>query len=331
MSTKKPIWLDCDPGHDDAFAMILAGHHDSLELLGISTVYGNQTVEKTTENALKVAYVSGIENIEIVAGSSVPVMRSHGVSNQHDTAICPEVHGESGLDRFNNTSFPPIPIKPKKVNAFVYMSERILACDRKVTFICTATVTNLALLLRVFPEVRNNIEEIVILGGSVGTGNMGPVTEWNMMIDPEATRIVFECGIKLVQIPLEVTHTALVTEEVLNMFKTGTPFSSLFVDLLLFFQSTYKSVFNFDDPPLHDPLTVAYVINPSLFETKFVRVDIETQSNLSSGQTVVDVFGMTGKPKNVHLATKVNIPEFWKLLVSSFKIADSLSPMNKIQ
>lgn len=209
------------------------------------------------------------------------------------------------------------------------MERAIRECDRPVTLVCTAALTNVALLFKVFPEIKTRIAEVIVLGGSIGTGNIGPVTEWNMMIDPEATRIVFESQVRLIQIPLEVTHTALVTPEILERFQSlDSNFSRLFVDLLLFFRSTYKEVFFFESPPLHDPLAVAAAIDPSLFEFKHVHVDIETQSEFASGQTICDMYGITRKPRNVHLALKVNVPQFWNLLLEAFVKANEISPMN---
>jgi len=211
-------------------------------------------------------------------------------------AECPEIHGDSGLDAKDpSLTFPPCPKEALDTNAFVHMNQVICSSPTPVTIIATAALTNIAILLRAFPDVTKNIEQIVLLGGCIGTGNIGPVMEWNIMIDPEAASIVFNCGLKVVQIPLEVTHTVLVTEEIQNTLTSwNTPFSLLFCSLLRFFEETYSKVFNFQHPPLHDPVAVAYVINPEIFKTDFVHVDIETQSSFSSGQTICDLFRRTG-------------------------------------
>jgi inosine-uridine nucleoside N-ribohydrolase len=141
--------------------------------------------------------------------------------------------------------------------------------------VATGCLTNFALLLSVFPEIKQKIEKIVLLGGAVGIGNISPCAEFNILIDPEAAKIVFDSGVEIVMVPIEVTHTALVTPSVISRVKAlDSPFGQLCVDLLNFFGETYKRVFYFDFPPLHDPLAVAYVIEPSLFVTRHLRVDI---------------------------------------------------------
>uniref|UniRef100_A0A6B2LA08 Inosine/uridine-preferring nucleoside hydrolase domain-containing protein n=1 Tax=Arcella intermedia TaxID=1963864 RepID=A0A6B2LA08_9EUKA len=315
--------MDCDPGHDDACAIMLAGHNPHLELLGISTVMGNQTLQKTTMNALKVLAISGLDDIKVVPGQAKPLIET--------LAVCPEIHGDSGLETAKE-SFPDVQIKePVQQKAIIYMNQVFSKTEGKITIIATACLTNIALLLTVFPEVKEKIEEIVILGGAMGIGNMGPVMEWNIMVDPHAAKIVLESGLKIVLIPLEVTHTCLVTEAILDRIKAmQSPFSRLLVSLLTFFAETYQKTFNFSSPPLHDPLAVAYAIDPSLFETLFTRVDIEVESKLSKGQTVCDIYLMGKKElRNVHLATKVDVNKFWDLMFDAWNTTNNLSSLNK--
>jgi inosine-uridine nucleoside N-ribohydrolase len=301
---------------------MLAGHNKNLNLLGISTIMGNQTVEKTTDNALKVLKLSGLDHIDVVAGQNKSIL---GV-----IATCPEIHGDSGLDTVHGV-IPNVQTKgPIKEKAIIHMNRIISQSKTPVTLIATASLTNYALLITVFPEIMKKIDKIIVLGGAIGVGNIGPVMEWNIMVDPHAAKIVFESGLKIVQIPIEVTHTCLVTDSIIKELQSwNTPFSALLVDILMFFAKTYKEVFNFESPPLHDPLAVAYAIQPELFETHFVRVDIETISNLASGQTICDIFHRTGKPKNVHLAVKVDVPKFWDLMIDAFKQSNLKSTLNK--
>jgi len=324
--------LDCDPGHDDAFAILLAGHNPRINLLGISTVAGNQTVEKTTNNAQRITSVGGLSHIKIVKGQAVPLVRP--------SQICPEIHGESGMDCSDafsvmlkqQTSHSADQIVNKKaVNYMFEVIDNETKYGDKVTLVATGCLTNVALLLTIYPEVKQKLDKIVILGGAIGFGNITPAAEFNILIDPEAAKIVFESGVHFVMVPLEVSHTALVTSEVIERIRDmKTPFSALCVDLLMFFMKQYKEVFGFEHPPLHDPVAVAYVINPSLFQTKFVRVDIETSSELCSGRTVCDMFGMSKKPKNVHVAEKVDVEAFWNLLLDALRSANSLSSLNTI-
>jgi inosine-uridine nucleoside N-ribohydrolase len=323
---RKKIWLDCDPGHDDAMAIILAGHNPHIHLLGISTVAGNQTVEKTTINALRILAAADIPNIDVVMGQAKPLMRPG--------RACPEIHGDCGLGTKSGSQFPIIPTRPRlQKKAIVHMYDVISQeADGSVTLVATAALTNVALLLTVYPEISVKLKEIVIMGGSLGLGNTGPVQEFNIQCDPEAAKIVFESGLHLVMVPIQVTHTCVVTEEVIEGLERSlqSPFGKLMIDLLHFFATTYRDVFSFLHPPLHDPLTIAYVINPSIFKTKFYRVDIETGSELSAGQTVVDVWGQSAKPKNVWVAEQVDVPAFWKMMHDAWTAANRTSPLNII-
>eukprot|EP00877_Chromochloris_zofingiensis_P007942 jgi/Chrzof1/3400/Cz12g23290.t1 len=197
--------------------------------------------------------------------------------------------------------------------------------------VCTGALTNVAALIIIYPEVLNLIE-IIIMGGALGVGNTGPVQEFNIQTDPEAAKVVFESGVKLTMVPLEVTHTALVTQKVLtkmlNSRQPVSPFKLLTQQLLTFFASTYKAVFNFDDPPLHDPCAVAYVIAPHIFEVREMRVDIETCSSISAGQTVCDIWHQSTRPKNCFVAMSMDVDAFWALILDALDRADAASPMN---
>eukprot|EP00007_Cunea_sp_BSH-02190019_P008736 CAMPEP_0174231900 /NCGR_PEP_ID=MMETSP0417-20130205/2314_1 /TAXON_ID=242541 /ORGANISM="Mayorella sp, Strain BSH-02190019" /LENGTH=349 /DNA_ID=CAMNT_0015309863 /DNA_START=63 /DNA_END=1109 /DNA_ORIENTATION=+ len=346
VSERIPVWIDCDPGHDDAMALLLAGHHPRLEVLGISTVFGNQSVEKTTLNALKVLQVGGLEHIPVYMGQAKPLVRPG--------LLCPEIHGESGLDigkkptevpaseaaddAVSSVGFPPLTLRVREGKAVLRMYEHIAASERKVTLVAVGCLTNVALLLTLYPEVRPLLERIVLMGGAMGVGNISPVAEFNILNDPEAASVVFEAGVPLVQVPLEVTHTgALVTRSVLDRIRalqrSGapteagdalrtepglSPFLRLITDLLLFFGKTYKEVFGFDDPPLHDPVAVAYVIDPSMFTVEQMRVDVELQSAMCAGQTVCDIFHMSTKPKNVTMCKRVDSERFWELMYECY-------------
>lgn len=169
------------------------------------------------------------------------------------------------------------------------------------------------------------------MGGAMGVGNTSPVAEFNIQVDPEAAAYVFECGLPIYMVPLEVTHSVLVTKSVLNKIETHlgrSNFSRVCIELLLYFASTYERVFFMNDPPLHDPCAVAFAIDPSMFETKLMRVDIETHSQLSHGQTVCDIYGMSSRPKNVHVCTKIDEARFWELMFETLIKANQNSPTN---
>ena len=187
------------------------------------------------------------------------------------------------------------------------------------------------MLLVNYPDAVKFIEKIVFMGGAIGCGNTGPAAEFNIQVDPEAAHIVFESELPLFMVPLEVTHTALVTTSILDSIKLlKTNFGQICIDLLLFFQLTYKKIFRMNEPPLHDPCAVAFVIDPDMFEYRLMRVDIETSSNLSYGQTVCDIYDMSQKRKNVHVCTKMNVDKFWSIMIECIHLADKQSPINKI-
>ena len=208
--------------------------------------------------------------------------------------------------------------------------EHLKASATPVTIIATGPLTNIALLLINYPHVTKYIEKIVFMGGAIGSGNTGPAAEFNIQVDPEAAHVVFESNIPLYMVPLEVTHTALITSNVLDSIKSlNSNFSQIIVDLLLFFQSTYQRVFRMEEPPLHDPCAVAFVISPDLFECRLMRVDVERASALSYGQTVCDIYDMSSKRKNVHVCTKMDVDKFWAMMIESIRKADLWSPINK--
>lgn len=327
-----PVWLDCDPGHDDAMAIVLAGHNSRLRLLGISTVAGNQTVDKVTINALGVTDAAGLQRINVYKGQAKPLMRALPI-------LCPEIHGDSGLDGPHGKALLPSGSKlaqPGKavLHMYSYIMEAFRQGGRtqKVRVVCTGALTNVALLVSLYPEVLPRIE-IVLMGGAVGVGNTGPVMEFNIQTDPEAAKIVFECGATIVMLPVELTHTALVTPDVLDRIDSelgaDTPFTQLVKQLLLYFAESYKTVFKFAHPPLHDPCAVAYVIAPEIFQTELMRVDVETVSELSAGQTVCDVWDQSDKPKNAYVAQRMEVSKFWDLMIAALQAANEVSPLNK--
>lgn len=371
-ATRVPVWLDCDPGHDDAMAIVLAGWSSQVRVLGISTVAGNHTVTRTTANALSICNAAGLGYVPVVAGAAQPILRPA----QH----CPEIHGESGMDCFGGLQLPSLPADKRAVDAKAvnYIAAAIHGARAqhkdKVTIIATGALTNIALLLSVYPELKDDISQIVIMGGAVGrgpaaaSGNTGVAAEFNIQIDPEAAAMVFQSGVEITMVPLDVTHTALVTSDILDRVAHGssgsgslnesaavigqadltsapassgsgadaalitraaTPFRQLLVSLLEFFSATYRDVFGFvNGPPLHDPCAVAYVINPGLFTTMKRHVDIELVSTLAAGQTIVDWHGITKQPGNCNVCVGMDVAGFWELMLHSIGQADAHSSMN---
>lgn len=327
MGSRRPVWLDCDPGHDDAIAIILAGYDPKLQLLGISTVAGNQTIDKVTDNALRVLAAAGLSNIPVVKGQSKPLMRR--------ALHCPQIHGDSGLDGpLGGPILPPPSSSPHPGPAALEIYERIRCWSEtsgngeKVQLVATGALSNVALLLMLFPDIIEMVE-IVLMGGALGIGNTGPVVEFNIQADPEAASVVFSSPASVTMIPLEVTHTALVSPQILRRIQARGPnaFLDLIAELLVFFSRTYEEVFNFSDPPLHDPCAVAFVIAPHIFKCERFRVDIETCSPLSSGQTVVDVWHQSRREANATVCTSMDVEKFWEIVVPAIHAAATHSPL----
>lgn len=347
-------WLDCDPGHDDAMAIILALYNPRIKLIGMSTTAGNQILEKVTKNALDFMNISGLinqktppkfnkEQKEIdwrdyneFGGLRCPLLIGCRKPLLRPGVICQEIHGESGLE---GTEFPPIPEhalqytsllnNPTKKHFTTRMQEIIKSAPKPVTIITTGPLTNIALLLINYPDIDKNISKIVSMGGAMGVGNTGPVAEFNIQVDPEAAQMVFQSKIPCFLVPLEVTHTVLVSEEILNKIHAlKSKYSEEVVNLLCFFKSTYESVFGYREPPLHDPTAVAFVIDPSIFTYKLLRVDVEVASQLSYGQTVCDIYNLNGKEKNVHVCHKMDVDKFWAMMLEAIGEADKNSPLN---
>ncbi|MEU7281814.1 nucleoside hydrolase [Streptomyces sp. NPDC045431] len=305
-----PVILDCDPGHDDAFAIMLAAAHPAVRLLGITTVAGNQTVEKTTLNARRVCTVAGIEGVPIAAGLAGPL---HGSG-----IVARNIHGESGLDG-PGFGEPTVPVDDR--DAVTFLHDTLLAIPEPVTLVPTGPLSNIAALLLAHPELGGRIGRIVLMGGSTGRGNRTPAAEFNVLSDPEAADIVFTSGLPVTMIGLNVSHKALATPDVVARIDAlGTPLARLCTELLTYFGATYREVFGFPAPPLHDPLTVAHLIDPGLVTLVHAPVAIELTGTHTRGATVVDLDGVTGAAPNAYVGVDVDVPAFWDLIVDAVRV-----------
>jgi inosine-uridine nucleoside N-ribohydrolase len=303
---RQPIVLDCDPGHDDALAILLAAADPSLELLAITTVAGNQSLDKTTFNARQICSVAGIRGVPIAAGCDRPLVRSRIAS--------PEIHGESGLD---GPAFgaPSVPIDPRHAVEVILEASR---AHEGLVLIPTGPLTNVATALARDPDLAQRLRRIVLMGGAIGLGNVTPAAEFNIAADPEAARAVFESGVPITMVPLETTHQALATPAVIDRIAAlDFPLARVCVELLGFFAETYLRVFGFAAPAVHDPCAVARVIDPSLVPTQRMRVDIETAAEFSYGRTVCDLYGVTGREANAEVGTGLDVERFWDLLIGA--------------
>ncbi len=298
-ATPVPVVIDCDPGHDDALAIMLAAGDPAVDLLAVTTVAGNQTLAKTTLNARRVCTVAGITGVPVAAGC--------------DRAD--DVHGVSGLD---GPRFPEPTVDAAPEHA-VDLIHRILASHPEpVTLVPTAPLTNIALLLTRYPEDAARIREIVLMGGSTERGNRTPAAEFNIQADPEAADIVFRSGVPLTMCGLNVTHQALATPEVVARFTAmGTELGHICAELLTFFASTYRALWGFPDPPLHDPVAVARVIDPGIVRCVDANVVVELAGRYTRGATVVDLYGRTDRPVNARVATTLDADLFWDRVVAA--------------
>ncbi|QGH33211.1 ribonucleoside hydrolase [Gracilibacillus salitolerans] len=298
------VILDCDPGHDDAIAMILAASKISpLDIVGITTVSGNVEVEKNTLNALKVCDIIGLTDVPVVQGAARPMVR--------EPEIAEHIHGETGLDG------PNLPKTPKRTaisqHAVDFIIDQLHQSEEPITLVPTGPLTNIALALVKAPSIKTKIKEIVLMGG--GTfGNWTPAAEFNIYVDAEAAKVVFQSGIPIRMFGLDVTHQALATRETVEQLREISNSVSEFVaELLVFFMQAYKDYFAFPGGPIHDACTVAHLIDPSIFEFEHVHVAIETKGEHTYGMTVVDRLAVTGREPNAYFATGLDQEKFWSL------------------
>jgi purine nucleosidase len=306
MPTK--IILDCDPGHDDAIAMLLAHGNPDIELVAVTTVMGNQTLEKVTRNALSVARVAGITGIPFAAGSARPLVRP--------LETAPSIHGESGLD---GPALPEPRLSLDRRHAVTLLIDTIMSNEPgTITLVPTGALTNIALAARMEPRIVERVREVVLMGGGTNVGNWSATAEFNIVIDPEAAHIVFNESWPLTQIPIDVTHQALATPDVVERFAAlGTAPARFVVELLDFFGSTYREVQGFDAPPVHDPCAVAYVIDPSIFTVRRAPVSVELVGALTAGMTVADFRAPAPEGCTTQVAVGIDTGRFWDLVVDA--------------
>lgn len=306
---KIPVIIDCDPGHDDAIALIMAFGSDNLEIKGATTCAGNQTPDKTLNNALRVlSFINA--NITVAQGALVPIIRKLMTS--------PEVHGETGLD---GPELPPPTLKPSQLNADQLIMKILNESEEKVTIIPTGPLTNIGILLTSHPEAKDKIEKIVLMGGAAKGGNWTPGAEFNILVDPEAADIVFKSGIPIVMCGLDVTHKAMIYKDETEKFRSiGNKTGKLVAELLDFFDIFHrKEGFGFAGAPLHDPCAVAYVIDPTIFKTTDYFVEIETKGEHTLGATVVDFKNRYGKHRNVKVVMDLDRERFIDLMYLTVK------------
>ena len=304
---KRNIVLDCDPGHDDAIAILLAGNTPKLNLLGISVVAGNQTIEKTARNALNVATYLGID-VPIAIGCEYPMVR--------DRVICAEVHGESGLDGFE---FPKYDKQFDKRHGVQLIIDSVMN-NEDVTIVATGPLTNVAMALRMKPKLYKKTKEIILMGGSVDNGNTSPAAEFNIMCDPEAAHVVFTSGIPVKMIGLNITRKVLVTDEVVSrMEKIHNKASEMFVKLMKVFNENQRKTFGIQYAPLHDPATIASLLDEDVIKYQKMNVVIDITHGPSYGRTNCDVFDYLHAPHNAYVGMEIDVNRYWDIVEEGIK------------
>ena len=294
------ILLDCDPGHDDAIALLLALASPELELLGVTTVAGNQTLDKTTANAIRVLEFVGRGDVPVAAGADRPLVRPQYVASY--------VHGETGLD---GPDLPAAQAEPLDRHAVDFLADQVRAHDGGVTLVPTGPLTNVALLLALHPDARP--ERIVLMGGAIAEGNVTPAAEFNIWADPEAAARVFAGGIDVTMVGLDVTHKALFTSA--HVGRLAGRVGRMVAELLEFYGHFHKEVYGFDGSPIHDAVAVAHVIRDDLVKTEHLNTEIDIESELCRGRTVVDVWRRSGREPNSHVSVDIDADGFLDLLI----------------
>src|SRR6186997_2890541 len=300
MATK--ILLDCDPGHDDAIALLLALGSDELVLRGVTTVAGNQTLEKTTANAIRVLELAGRGEIAVAAGADRPLVR--------EPRVAANVHGETGLD---GPDLPPPRGTPSPQHAVDFLAERLDGA----TLVATGPLTNVALLLTRYPTARP--ERIVLMGGAIAEGNVTPAAEFNIWADPEAAHRVFTSGIEVTMVGLDVTHKALLFPQKVDELRQAGRVGGLVAALYDFYHGHHQRMYGWEGSPVHDALAVGHVVSDRFLQTKHRYVEVDIGPEPGRGRTYVDLWERTGKDANCHVGVDVDGPGFIDVLVDRLK------------
>ena len=307
--TKHTIIIDCDPGQDDAINLLLAmSSPDELDIVGITAVAGNVPLALTARNARLMCDIVGRGDIPVYAGCARPMVR--------DLVTAEKVHGRTGIDGVEITE-PVLPLQEQNAVDFIVDTLRA-ADDDTITLVPTGPLTNIATAITKAPDILPKVKEIVLMGGAMReSGNHSPSAEFNILVDPHAADIVFKCGRPITEMGLDVSHQVLSTRERIDRIKKiDNQAAQATVGMLDFFNRHDTKKYKYLGAPLHDPCTVAYLLRPDIFEGKLCNVSIETQSELTMGNTAVDFWHVTDRPKNSNWIHAVDADAFYELLTS---------------
>jgi len=301
------IIIDTDPGQDDALAILLALASPEIEVIGICAVAGNVPLALTEVNARKVCELAGKADTKVYAGAVRPMLRN--------LVTAEYVHGKTGLD---GPTLPEPKIKLRDQHGVDFIIDTLRREPAKTVTLCAlGPLTNLSMAFVKAPDIKERVEEIVLMGGGLFEGgNTTPAAEFNIYVDPEAADIVFHSGIPITQAPLDLTHMMLGNRERIERFRAlGNQTGVATAQMLEFFERFDETKYGWDGGPLHDPCVIAFLLKPELFQSRHVNVAIETGSELTRGMTVVDYWGVTGRAKNVNYLRSGDADGFYDLLV----------------
>lgn len=311
------VMIDCDPGHDDALAILLAAKH--FNVLGITTVGGNQDIEKVTTNALKIVEFAGLTDIPVAQGMAYPLIKP--------PSYAPHVHGKTGMD---GPDLPPPTTPLHSRHGVDFIIDTVLSTDA-VTLIPTGPLTNVAAALRREPRIAERISEISLMGGGLTSGNATATAEFNIYVDPEAAHIVFTSGIPIKMCGLNLTRQANATDAEIGRIRAlGNRVGQIAADLIAFYKGTLGDIYGLSGASLHDPCAVAALIDPNLFEFEAMHVAVELQGKHTYGMTVCDhrhLLGIgedikaigkrKGEPPNAEVALRIDAAGFFNLLTDT--------------
>ena len=306
----RKIIIDCDPGHDDAVAILLALGNSDIELLGLTTIGGNHTIDKVTHNALQVLTIAGATDVPVYRGASRPLI--------NEVVTAEDIHGDTGME-IHGYDLPEPEVGVEDEHAVRWIVDTLMREEPgTVTLVPTGPLTNIALAVRMEPRIVSRVREVVLMGGAYGTGNWTASAEFNTWVDPEAAAIVFGEDWPVVMVGLDLTHQALATPEVESRFAAlGTSAGDFCVGLIDAFRRNYKDAQGFDNPPVHDPCAVAYVIDPSVVETVAVPLSVELAGALTRGRTIADFRVLDPSDCNTSVATRLDVERFWDLVIDA--------------
>jgi inosine-uridine nucleoside N-ribohydrolase len=297
------IILDTDPGHDDAIALLLALASPELEILGVTTVSGNQTLEKTTANALKILEFVERTDVPVHVGAARPLVRKQWAAAY--------VHGESGLD---GPDLPDPKTEPRDGHAVDFIAAQAEEHDG-VVLVPVGPLTNVGLLLAKYGGIERRIARVVLMGGAIAEGNVTPAAEFNIWADPEAAHRVFTSGVDVTMVGLDVTHKALLLPERVDELRGAGSVGELVAQLYGFYHGHHVRMYGWEGSPVHDALAVAHVIRADFLETQHRHVQIDIGPEPGRGRTYVDLWKRTGNEPNAHVGVDVDGPAFIEFLI----------------